>query len=148
MYDHYEEPWKTSECRTIKTSKKKFPNEAARLLHITQEIALFGDEHSVEAAYIEDVYAGFSVKQLARLRGALDVQVWSINHIEIVPINVSQARRLLLGPAKKYDRKQIKKIVLDIWQAAGAPVTDDAQADAMTIANYALHLRGKQCLTK
>jgi hypothetical protein len=110
--------------------------------------AEFEDEDEVSGAYIEDFYGGFSVKALGRLRGALDVSFWNRIGTELQPVNVNQARKLLLGPLKKLDRKQAKKIVLARWQEAGAPVVDDAQADAMTIANYALHLRGKECLKK
>lgn len=141
-------PWVSARCTTIKTTKKKFPNESERLVHIVDRIFDFATGNEITAVYLEDVYAGFAVKQLARLRGAIDVETRRRLCLEVQPVNVSAARKLLLGPIKKLDRKQAKKIVLARWQAAGAPVADDAQADAMTIANYALHLRGKECLTK
>lgn len=103
---------------------------------------LLARDHGVKGVYVEDVYAGFSVKKLARLRGAMDIMFWSIEQLVPEPVNFTNARKLLLGPTKKMPSKVIKKLVLSTWQDAGAPVKDDAQADALTIANYGLYLRG------
>src|SRR5262245_50249239 len=137
---NWDRNWSRVKARTIVT----YPGENAldRLLHIAKCVSSFVAASQGESIFVEDyIKQGFNVGKLAELAGVVKVELRRVHGLTARPVNVSSARKLLIGSVPK--GKLAKLIVLEACRSLGAKFEDDAQSDAFAVANYGLSELGE-----
>ncbi len=136
--------WKRITARTVVT--RPGSSDVIRFDHLASCVASFCDSVEADYVYIEDalVYRG-NTKRLCKLSGAIELAVWRECHIEVVPVPVSSARKLLLGSVPRGELA--KTVVLESLRSLGGRFEDDAQSDAFCVGNFGRSEMGLWCVT-
>ena len=100
--------FKLHACGKIETKKLKTKDIQKRLKYIISEISKIIKEFSPTTIVIEDVYHGVNVKTVAilnRLNGAVVVSI--PDEIEVIVINASSVRKVVLGQGQRYSKVDV-----------------------------------------
>ncbi len=125
--------WSRVKARTIVT--KPGTHDIIRFEHLAHCVVSFCASVEPDEIFIEDalVYRG-NTKRICKLSGIIEHEIY--RNLAILPrlVNVSSARKLLLGSVPQRDLA--KKVVEESLRSLGAHFEDDAQADAFCVANF------------
>lgn len=111
------------------------PSQLRRSL--AKQVVTFCRAVNPTRVYIEDYprHGAFNIGRLAELHGVLKDHVEFEFGVSVEPVNMSSARKLLLGKLPR-GKGMAKKAVLESLRSVWIPGIDDAQADAFTVANF------------
>lgn len=116
-----------------------------RLHDIARGVVSFTREHNPSLVRVEN-YAfskrSSSVTRLGELGGLCRVDLFRAGYL-LIPVPVSQARKVLLG---ELPHKDAKLAVQHALYKHGATFKDDNETDAFTVANWALSETGAPCM--
>lgn len=143
--------WKRVEHETFRTKADDYPFSAERLGQIATRCADFVRRVDATHVYVEDYLRSHRRSsvgyRLAEVGGCVKLRILEWTGLDVVPVNVTDARSLFLGSAPPRNSKLVKKVICAAFTSLGGPFgNNDHEADAAVVANYGLSEQGLWCL--
>jgi Holliday junction resolvasome RuvABC endonuclease subunit len=120
-------------------SKRERLSRRLEIAHFASQLA---QKHGVTSAWVESdafSYGGksSSVLELAKIKGVVELHLWTECGLFVDDAPISTARKLALGKVPR-GKGVAKAAVLDLLRRSGAVVENDDQSDAWAAANYGM----------
>ncbi len=144
----WDQEWKALDHETFRTSTAGESSRTDTLIAIGTRVVDFCRRTEATHIYCEDYprhLRSASVHTLAEVGGVVKARVREWTGLDVTPVNLSDARKLLLGRLPKADIA--KRVVFEGLISCGAHFEDDHQADAFCVANWGLSELGLWCLS-